>query len=491
MATTRFNDAPYYFGKNNDEEKKNTEKPQLPSDSVIDDLISSGGEWEDDEDVNDTADDANTNNDSEPVYDDSVLNDMLGSGNIEHNEDEHSDYESEKNDKESDPKHDEADFNNSITNELNSEGAAKEEEPPKDDVPPAKPSSMSIEKIKLSDIKEKARTADISGTLLDIKAPEPQNNDGENKVCELAIGIVVVSNNWTQTISSESIKEKFEKTLNLLSEAITDRDVSFKSKDTTYIFNNRSTILFVDTASSDGTWESIVNISNTENSVFSGIRLTKDPGYENAVTAGISWLAEQKLDYCLVLDINAFIDGIDSINKLLSGLVVGNDIVYGQGMLKNESSNSKKSGKESNKKKTNKMAKIEPSRNVSVFACSGRIANMLTYINPYNTGLYEYMSQLGYSYQFSDIQCDIVPDRKKAWKLEIELKQFASTGILCAAFYFILPSAIPALILWCMMCSIILQCKHFDKSDETVKILKQVPEYAIDKITAKRNGKPM
>lgn len=90
--------------------------------------------------------------------------------------------------------------------------------------------------------------------------------------------------------------------------------------------SNESRILFVDDGSSDGTWDLICELSQTDNR-YIGIRQSRNRGHQNAILAG---LMEAK-DLCDIT-ISIDCDGQDDINvmdKMVDEYINGCEIVYG------------------------------------------------------------------------------------------------------------------------------------------------------------------
>lgn len=92
------------------------------------------------------------------------------------------------------------------------------------------------------------------------------------------------------------------------------------------IISNDSGIIFVDDGSKDNTWHIIEEI-NHKNPMFSGIKLSRNKGHQNALLAG---LMEAK-DYAdMVISMDADLqDDINVIDKFVDEYYNGSDIVYG------------------------------------------------------------------------------------------------------------------------------------------------------------------
>ena len=90
--------------------------------------------------------------------------------------------------------------------------------------------------------------------------------------------------------------------------------------------NEKSRIMFVDDGSNDKTWQLIEQYHN-ENSVFTGIKLSRNRGHQNALLAGLL----KARDYAdVIISIDADLqDDIEAIDLMLDEYYVGCDIVYG------------------------------------------------------------------------------------------------------------------------------------------------------------------
>lgn len=90
--------------------------------------------------------------------------------------------------------------------------------------------------------------------------------------------------------------------------------------------SEKSRILFVNDGSKDRTWSIIEELCN-ENSVFQGIKLSRNEGHQNAVLAGLM-TAKEYCDMAISLDADLQ-DDIDVIDQFVEEYYKGNDIVYG------------------------------------------------------------------------------------------------------------------------------------------------------------------
>lgn len=93
------------------------------------------------------------------------------------------------------------------------------------------------------------------------------------------------------------------------------------------LISRESRVLFVDDGSSDRTWEIIEDLSRSD-SLFTGIKLSRNYGHQTAIFAGMEYAAEKNADMTVTIDadlqqdINALPEFIDKYKK-------GADIVYG------------------------------------------------------------------------------------------------------------------------------------------------------------------
>ena len=113
----------------------------------------------------------------------------------------------------------------------------------------------------------------------------------------------------------EVLRETSRRLLEKINEMINNNDISDKSK-----------ILFVNDGSKDKTWDIIEEFHN-ENSVFSGINLSRNRGHQNALLAGLM-VAKEHADMVISLDADLQ-DDINVINRFVEEYYLGSDIVYG------------------------------------------------------------------------------------------------------------------------------------------------------------------
>lgn len=105
--------------------------------------------------------------------------------------------------------------------------------------------------------------------------------------------------------------------------------------------SEQSKILFVDDGSKDDTWNIIQSLSE-ENDIFSGIRLSRNRGHQNALLAGLMEAMEDA-DVTISIDCDGQ-DDIEAIDRMLEEYDGGSEVVYGvrndrqtDGFLKRES----------------------------------------------------------------------------------------------------------------------------------------------------------
>lgn len=87
-----------------------------------------------------------------------------------------------------------------------------------------------------------------------------------------------------------------------------------------------SRILMVDDGSKDSTWEIIKGLHNNDERV-SGMRLSRNRGHQNALTAGLMW-ARERCDVTVSIDADLQ-DDIDAVDAMLDKYAEGCGIVCG------------------------------------------------------------------------------------------------------------------------------------------------------------------
>jgi len=90
--------------------------------------------------------------------------------------------------------------------------------------------------------------------------------------------------------------------------------------------SDRSRIVFVDDGSTDTTWQ-LIEDYHKASSLFSGIKLTRNKGHQNALLAGLLASAE-RADAVISMDADLQ-DDPQAIASFLDAYEAGNDIVYG------------------------------------------------------------------------------------------------------------------------------------------------------------------
>lgn len=92
------------------------------------------------------------------------------------------------------------------------------------------------------------------------------------------------------------------------------------------VISDKSRITFVDDGSKDKTW-SIIEELNSNNKIFSGVKLSRNRGHQNALLAGLMTVK----DYCdAAISLDADLqDDINVIDKFIEKFNYGYDVVYG------------------------------------------------------------------------------------------------------------------------------------------------------------------
>ncbi|MCL2101220.1 MAG: glycosyltransferase family 2 protein [Fibromonadales bacterium] len=93
------------------------------------------------------------------------------------------------------------------------------------------------------------------------------------------------------------------------------------------VVSQNSKIIFVDDGSKDGTWELIENFCNESPEKFSGIKLSRNRGHQNALLCGLL-SAKEFADACISIDADLQ-DDISVIDEMLKLYSSGCEIVYG------------------------------------------------------------------------------------------------------------------------------------------------------------------
>lgn len=90
--------------------------------------------------------------------------------------------------------------------------------------------------------------------------------------------------------------------------------------------SDSSRILFVDDGSKDTTWQ-IISDLHQQDPHYSGLKLSRNKGHQNAVLAGLSYAVEFA-DITISLDADLQ-DDIDAVDKFVEQYKQGSDVVYG------------------------------------------------------------------------------------------------------------------------------------------------------------------
>ena len=93
------------------------------------------------------------------------------------------------------------------------------------------------------------------------------------------------------------------------------------------IISDKSTITFIDDGSKDNTWGLIEGYNAQSPHIFSGIRLSRNKGHQNALLSGLLAVREY-IDATISIDADLQ-DDINVIDRMIEKYVQGNEIVYG------------------------------------------------------------------------------------------------------------------------------------------------------------------
>lgn len=109
---------------------------------------------------------------------------------------------------------------------------------------------------------------------------------------------------------------------------ITTRELSGKMIDLIEknIIDSNSKVMYVNDGSKDKTWEKIVETHN-KNTIFTGIKLSRNKGHQNALLAGLM-IAKKYADITISMDADLQ-DDISVIDKMIEEYNNGSEIVYG------------------------------------------------------------------------------------------------------------------------------------------------------------------
>ena len=92
------------------------------------------------------------------------------------------------------------------------------------------------------------------------------------------------------------------------------------------MISRESKIMFVNDGSRDRTWE-IIKELHESNPIYSGVKLSRNKGHQNALLAGLM-TAKEKADMAISLDADLQ-DDVDVIAQMVEKYYEGNDVVYG------------------------------------------------------------------------------------------------------------------------------------------------------------------
>lgn len=90
------------------------------------------------------------------------------------------------------------------------------------------------------------------------------------------------------------------------------------------LISGESLVLFVDDGSRDKTWSTIADLAKMSNA-FSGIKLSRNVGHQNALIAGLEHV---KTDICISIDADLQ-DDINAIDEMVRRYRQGSHVVYG------------------------------------------------------------------------------------------------------------------------------------------------------------------
>lgn len=92
------------------------------------------------------------------------------------------------------------------------------------------------------------------------------------------------------------------------------------------MISRESRIMFVNDGSRDRTWE-IIEELHESNPIYSGVKLSRNKGHQNALLAGLM-TAKEKADMTISLDADLQ-DDVNVIDQMVEKYYEGNDVVYG------------------------------------------------------------------------------------------------------------------------------------------------------------------
>ena len=92
------------------------------------------------------------------------------------------------------------------------------------------------------------------------------------------------------------------------------------------MISRESKIMFVNDGSKDKTW-GIIEELHASNPIYSGVKLSRNKGHQNALLAGLM-TAKEKADMTISLDADLQ-DDVDVIDQMVEKYYQGNDVVSG------------------------------------------------------------------------------------------------------------------------------------------------------------------
>lgn len=113
----------------------------------------------------------------------------------------------------------------------------------------------------------------------------------------------------------EVLRDSAEKLLNKYNDMMTEGKITSDSR-----------IVFIDDGSKDKTWSIIEKLHN-ENSIFQGIKLSRNRGHQNALLCGLMTLKD-KADAVISIDADLQ-DDINTFDEMVAKYEEGCDVVYG------------------------------------------------------------------------------------------------------------------------------------------------------------------
>ncbi len=112
----------------------------------------------------------------------------------------------------------------------------------------------------------------------------------------------------------------------VLPETIKRLDKKMKTLITEKKIAKKSKVMFVNDGSKDGTWKLILE-AHQQNSLFTGLCLSRNKGHQNALLAGLL-TAKKYADIVISMDADLQ-DDLDAMDEMIDKNIKGADIVYG------------------------------------------------------------------------------------------------------------------------------------------------------------------